>query len=848
MRARTQQNLRMRRSGWNAQIEPLEERELMTTATYQVVNNWGSGLTGQIQISNTDPAPLRNWRLEFDFTPKIDSIWNGVVVSHTGNHYVVSGSPWGLDIPASGSISFGFNASPGSLGTDGSPTNWMLNGQPLSGPSTTLPTISVNDLSVTEGDPGTGIPASPTGFMHTVGNQILDSNNQSVRLAGVNWFGLETSTFAPHGLWARGYKAMMDQMKQLGFNTIRLPYSNQLFDSSSKPNGIDFSKNPDLQGLNGLGIIDKIVTYAGQIGMKIFLDHHRSTAGNSAQESGLWYTPEYPESRWISDWVMLAQRYKSNPTVIGADLHNEPHGQATWGSGNAATDWRLAAQKAGNAILAVNPDWLIMVEGVEFVNNDSYWWGGNLSAAGQYPVVLNVPGRLVYSVHDYPQSVYNQSWFSAPNYPDNLTSVWDQRWGYLYKQNIAPVLVGEFGSKMTTASDLQWANRMVAYLKGDPSLSGSMPVSAGQQGPSWTWWSWNPNSGDTGGILKDDWTTVNTNKVELLQPIKFAFPTTGTGNSTISSANFTIKLSGASTSPVTVSYRTANGTATSGSDYSETSGILTFAPGEISKVVSVPIAPDKVAEPDETFTIQLSNPSGSTLAKPIGTATILNDDGPQSIPAPSLKISDASLAPTSSGTSLMVFDVQLSSASNLPVIVNYSTSDGSAKSPGNYQSVTGTLNFTPGVTRMSISVPIVGTSVASPALTFKLQLANPVNAIIGNTVATGTILAVVAPPIASPVKFTVKDKWASGFVSEVGLSNTTTQPWSSWTLEFDLAANITNIWNGQILSHIGNRYIVKNLAYNGTVAKGGSTNFGFQASATTVPGGLTNVILNGKSI
>jgi chitinase len=196
----------------------------------------------------------------------------------------------------------------------------------------------------------------------------------------------------------------------------------------------------------------------------------------------------------------------------------------------------------------------------------------------------------------------------------------------------------------------------------------------------------------------------------------------------------------------------------------------------------------------------------------------------------------------------MVFDVQLSSASNLPVIVNYSTSDGSAKSPGNYQSVTGTLNFTPGVTRMSISVPIVGTSVASPALTFKLQLANPVNSIIGNTSATGTILAVIAPPIASPVKFTVKDKWASGFVSEVGLSNTTTQPWSSWTLEFDLAANITNIWNGQILSHIGNRYIVKNLAYNGTVAKGGSTNFGFQASATTVPGGLTNVILNGKSI
>ena len=53
---------------------------------------------------------------------------------------------------------------------------------------------------------------------------------------------------------------------------------------------------------------------------------------------------------------MLAQRYASNPAVIGADLHNEPHGSATWGDGNPATDWRLAAERAGNAILAANPE------------------------------------------------------------------------------------------------------------------------------------------------------------------------------------------------------------------------------------------------------------------------------------------------------------------------------------------------------------------------------------------------------------------------------------------------------------------------------------------------------------
>src|SRR5215510_11233276 len=68
------------------------------------------------------------------------------------------------------------------------------------------------------------------GYWHTNGNQILDSNNQPARIAGINWFGLETSNFAPHGLWTRGYKSMLDHIKSLGYNTLRLPYCNQLFD------------------------------------------------------------------------------------------------------------------------------------------------------------------------------------------------------------------------------------------------------------------------------------------------------------------------------------------------------------------------------------------------------------------------------------------------------------------------------------------------------------------------------------------------------------------------------------------------------------------------------------------
>jgi hypothetical protein len=204
---------------------------------------------------------------------------------------------------------------------------------------------------------------------------ITDATGKRLRLRGVNWFGFETDAFAPHGLSVRNYDDMLAQMADLGFNTLRLPYSNQLFDPGSVPSGIDERLNADLRGLAGVSLLDALVAGAWRHGLHVILDRHRP---NAYAQSDLWYTEEVPESRWIADWVMLARRYRGHPAVLGADLHNEPHGAATWGDGNRWTDWRLAAERAGNAILAVNPDWRIFVQGVERVGGDYYWWGGNL--------------------------------------------------------------------------------------------------------------------------------------------------------------------------------------------------------------------------------------------------------------------------------------------------------------------------------------------------------------------------------------------------------------------------------------------------------------------------------------
>ncbi|AZQ35546.1 endoglucanase [Streptomyces cyaneochromogenes] len=357
------------------------------------------------------------------------------------------------------------------------------------------------------------------GYWHTSGRQILDAAGQPVRIAGINWFGFETGNHVVHGLWARDYKSMLDQIESLGYNTLRVPFSDDILRTGTMPDSINFAdgKNADLQGLTSLQVLDRIVAYAGQIGLKIVLDRHRPDAGG---QSALWYTSAVPESTWIANLKALAGRYKGDSTVIGIDLHNEPHDPACWGCGDTTRDWRLAAQRAGNAVLSVHPDLLIMVEGVQSYNGVNGWWGGNLMGVAQYPVQLDVPNRLVYSAHDYATSVAQQPWFSDPSFPDNMPGIWDKYWGYIFKQNIAPVWLGEFGTTLQSTVDQKWLTALATYLRSTSTY--------GSDSFHWTFWSWNPNSGDTGGILKDDWSTVDTVKDGYLASIKApGFPAGG---------------------------------------------------------------------------------------------------------------------------------------------------------------------------------------------------------------------------------------------------------------------------------------------------------------------------------
>ena len=373
-----------------------------------------------------------------------------------------------------------------------------------------------------------GVPgrAQGTGYWHTSGNEILDSANKVVRIAGINWSGFETSAAVVHGLYAQDYKYILDGIKSNGYNTVRLPYSNQMVETPIVPTSayVAFSNasgpiNTDLQGLNSLQILDRVVEYAGQIGLRILLDNHRSEAGETAEANGLWYTDAYPESAWISDWEMLAERYAGNATVIGMDLRNEPHavkgGGACWTCATEAEDWHLAAERAGNAILAVNPKLLIFVEGTDTQPEIPSWWGGNLTGVKMAPVVLNVEHQLVYSAHEYGPTLYKQSWFNAKTTAASLEARWNKMWGYVSADKIAPVWIGEFGTPNGAAnlksgvagSEGQWFETLMTYLGGHSNVS-------------WAYWDM---AEDEYALLDGNWDTkpVSAEKQQMLKTIEF---------------------------------------------------------------------------------------------------------------------------------------------------------------------------------------------------------------------------------------------------------------------------------------------------------------------------------------
>jgi hypothetical protein len=209
-----------------------------------------------------------------------------------------------------------------------------------------------------------------------------------------------------------------------------------------------------------------------------------------------------------------------------------------------------------------------------------------------------------------------------------------------------------------------------------------------------------------------------------------------------SSATFTVSLNAPSEKPITVQFSHEPGTATS-ADYSGFSGTVEFPVGTASKQIFISITMDNVFEPDETFFINLSNPSNATIADGQGKATITNDD-----PQPAITIGSSNRAEGAAGTSgNSTFQVTLSNPSYQTITVAYATANGTATAGSDYTATSGTVTFNPGDTTKSIAVEVLGDNVDETAETYVVNLSSPTNATISTAQGTGTILDDDGPTI-----------------------------------------------------------------------------------------------------
>lgn len=458
------------------------------TTSVNVNDRWNGGYCATVQITNPTTTAV-DWQVTFPVEGTVDQSWNAAITQDGANLTAQGDAAWN-DVIAPGATydNFGFCArsSGGTTPTTAPPPSTVA-------PTTTTPLPHDTDIRT---------PLS------TRGTDIIDADGDVVVLQGVNWFGFETNTQVVHGLWTRDYRDMLGQIASLGYNTLRIPFSIEAL-RSNRPVDVNTGVgNQALIGKTPIEALDVIIEEARHHGLLVMLDNHSLANDNFMHP--LWYDGNYSEDAWVANWEMVASRYHDDPNVIAADLKNEPHGSASWGDGGP-TDWRRAAERAGAAVQAIAPHWLIVVEGIEGPapgqQLDRHWWGGNLEGVRTAPVRLPVSGKLVYSPHEYGPRVFAQPWFSLPQeqMEAELARRWDLGFGFIVDQGIAPVLVGEFGGHDvgdTSTVEGRWFDQFADFLASKRI--------------SWTYWSWNPNSGDTGGILDNDWRTVIARKQDRL--------------------------------------------------------------------------------------------------------------------------------------------------------------------------------------------------------------------------------------------------------------------------------------------------------------------------------------------
>lgn len=333
--------------------------------------------------------------------------------------------------------------------------------------------------------------------LSTLGRFIVDREGKRIKLVSANWYGASDVYHVVGGLDHTTPVEIAKLIKQMGFNSVRLPFSNEMLLAQNVPQNA-LSSNPDLQGLTALEIFDRVVKAITEQGLMVVLNNHTSTGKWCCgfDDNALWFAPATSTEDWMLDWEMLIERYKNNPLVVGADLRNELRagttGTPNWGEKNDY-DWHRAATILGNRLHRINEHLLIIVEGLDYA--------GDLRGVKEQPVQLEVDHKLVYSPHNYHFFRGESGPYSILPY-EYMKADLDSAWGFILEEGneyTAPIWLSEFGiGRNDEGQGGRWFAHIVRYLK--------------ENDIDWAWWPLNVGNKpgtqeeESWGLVSDDWT------------------------------------------------------------------------------------------------------------------------------------------------------------------------------------------------------------------------------------------------------------------------------------------------------------------------------------------------------
>ncbi|KAJ6260962.1 Endoglucanase [Drechslerella dactyloides] len=394
--------------------------------------------------------------------------------------------------------------------------------------------------------------------LRTHRRNIVDARGERVKLMSTNWYGASDEDFVPGGLDVRHRREIAATIRDMGFNSVRLPYSDEMVMTNPDVPMKFWSQNADLlnetarrrshrrtnergqrtrsplsgdqvdtdeegnrqpnsrtaqpvyiDGKNdtsniivkALDVFDAVITALTDEGIAVIVNDHITQARwcCDANLCDATWSNDYlgkvcrirqTEEQWIQNWEHVMRPHIDNPLVIGADLRNEnrsPLGKMLWAT------WAAAAEKAANRLHALQPNWLMFVEGVAS--------GNYLQGVRSHPVNPTVANRVVYSAHIYGWSGWG-SLLKGPYWSRDFASFsYDMfdNWGFLLAEDIAPVWVGEFGAPdRPNTGDLNYWVNLMSFLD--------------EVDADWGYWALNPrkpsgNETESYSLLRDDWVT-----------------------------------------------------------------------------------------------------------------------------------------------------------------------------------------------------------------------------------------------------------------------------------------------------------------------------------------------------